>query len=293
MKWDKTAARSRTLRDKRTGGKGGGAVAGGVGGVSLIGLLLYLFLGIGDGSGIPDAGALGPGAAVELSVDDPSTLDEGVEVFVNAVVSDVSDFWVNTFAEYGVAYQDPSFTFFDTPISTACGGATAAIGPHYCSLDKGIYLELGFLEVMRNQLGAGEDFAVSYVIAHEFAHHVQQELGISDWMRAEVQYNPRIQNQYSVRLELQADCLAGVWAQSLPTEGEGNQGRAVYGITDTDIVEALDAAASVGDDRIQQQSAGRVNKEAWTHGSSEQRQEWFYQGYTTGNTEACDTFADV
>lgn len=293
MKWDKTAARNRNVRDKRTGGKGGGAVAGGVGGISIIGLLLYLFFGIGDGSGIPDAGALGQGAAVERSIDDVTTLDDPEEQFVNAVVTDVSDFWVATFAEYGVPYDEPSFNFFDTPISTACGGATAAIGPHYCSLDKGIYLELGFFDVMRNQLGAGEDFAISYVIAHEFAHHVQQELGISDWMRSEVQYNPRIQNQYSVRLELQADCLAGVWAQSLPEDGDGTEGRAVWGVTDQDIVEALDAAASVGDDRIQQQSGGRINKEAWTHGSSEQRQEWFYQGYTTGNTEACDTFADV
>jgi len=266
MKWDKTAARNKNLKDRRTGGRGGGGkVAGGIGGFSILGILLYLIFGIGDGSNpIPDAGAIGGGQVIERSIDDSVSLDEPVVDYVNAITLDVGEFWVDTFAAYGVEYNEPNFTLYDTPINTACGGATAAIGPHYCALNSTVYLELGFFDVMERQLGATGDFAPAYVIAHEYAHHVQSELGISGWMREEAARNPRIRNELSVRLELQADCLAGVWANSLPV--------------------------GVGDDRIQQQSGARVNKESWTHGSSEQRMEWFYQGYTTGDTEACETF---
>jgi len=290
MKWDKTAARNKNLKDKRTGGSGGGAVAGGVGGFSILGILLYLIFGIGDGSNpIPDAGAIGGGQVIERSIDDPTTLDEPVEFYVNAITSDVGDFWVDTFAEYDVPYNEPSFVLFDTPINTACGGATAAIGPHYCALNSTIYLELGFFDVMERQLGATGDFAPAYVIAHEYAHHVQSELGISGWMREESARNPSIRNELSIRLELQADCLAGVWASGLSSSANQSD-RTIWNVTEEDIREAINAAASVGDDRIQEQSGARINKESWTHGSSEQRMAWFLQGFQTADTEQCETF---
>jgi len=172
---------------------------------------------------------------------------------------------------------------FDSPIQTGCGGAYAEIGPHYCSLDDGIYLELGFFQQL-SQMGGEGDFAQAYVIAHEFAHHVQNELGISAWVREESARNPRIRNEMSVRLELQADCLAGVWGRTIADRDQLEVG---------DIEEALSAAAAVGDDRIQASTSGRVDPESWTHGSSEQRQQWFLQGFDSGDTEQCDTFEGV
>lgn len=285
MKWDRTAARRRNVEDRRTGGNPrGGAVAGGVGGISIIGLILYLLFGIGNG-GIPDTGGLGQAPAVESSVDD-AVMNERAD-FVDVVQDDVQRFWDLTFTEYGLDYSDATLVLFDTPINTACGGATAAIGPHYCSLNNTMYIELGFLDVMEQQLGARGDFAFAYVIAHEVAHHVQNELGISGWVREESAKNPRMRNELSIRLELQADCLSGVWAQTL---GDNREGESIWAIDETDIREAIDAAAAVGDDRIQEQSTGRINKESWTHGSSEQRMEWFLQGFRTGDTEACETF---
>lgn len=284
MKWSRTTERDENLRDARTGrggGGGGGKVAGGVGGMGIIGLILYLLFGVGGGDiGVPTTGQLDAPASYGTSEE---TLDTEQEQFINYLLDDIQDFWVITFADSGIPYNEASLTLFDSPIQTGCGGAYAEIGPHYCSLDDGIYLELGFFQQLR-QMGGEGDFAQAYVIAHEFAHHVQNELGISAWVREESARNPRIRNEMSVRLELQADCLAGVWGRTIADRGQLDIG---------DIDEALNAAAAVGDDRIQASTTGRVDPESWTHGSSEQRQGWFMQGYETGDTEMCDTFEGV
>lgn len=289
MKWTPTRT-NRNMRDARTGRggsrtarQGRGGVAMGAGGISIVALVLALFFGV-DISGMSQS----PGAGMG-NVAGPSThsapapqLTGQREQFFNFLLGDIQDFWVQKFADSDVRYQEATLTLYDSPIRTGCGSATAAIGPHYCPLDKGIYLELGFFDaILANRFGAAGDFAEAYVVAHEFGHHVQNELGISTWVRQQQQSDPRNKNEYSVRLELQADCLAGVWAYTAEQRGLLDPG---------DVREALDAAAAVGDDRIQAQSGQRVNPHTWTHGSAEQRMHWFNQGFHTGDTEVCDTF---
>jgi len=288
MKWTRSEQADKNFRDARTGGstrrRGGGGRGGaavGVGGLGIIGLILALLFGgnIFGGSGgtaLDSVGGTSAPPAQEVTLDDSS------EQFFNFLLVDVQDFWVDKFAENGLRYEEATMTLFDTPIRTGCGSATAQIGPHYCPLDKGIYLELGFFQdILDRRFGASGDFAQAYVIAHEFGHHVQSELGISSWVRQEQARYPRDKNRYSIALELQADCLAGVWAAYAEERGLLDRG---------DIAEALRAAAAVGDDRIQQSSGQRVNPHGWTHGSAAQRQEWLEIGLNTADTEACDTF---
>ncbi len=195
--------------------------------------------------------------------------------------------WTDLFAQAGQQYRPADLVLFEGSTNSACGGATSAIGPHYCPLDEQIYIDLGFFDELQRRFGAsGGDFAEAYVIAHEVAHHVQNLLGISDQVNALSQQDPSQRNGLSVRLELQADCWSGVWAHSIYQRGDV--------LEPGDIEEALSAAAAVGDDRIQAQSGGRINPESWTHGSSEQRVAWFSTGYETGDPNACDTFsADI
>lgn len=294
MKWTRSERADKNFRDARTGGstssRGGGGGGGrggaavGVGGLGIIGLILALLFG-GNifGGGAAPGGALdsvGGGAPASSTQQQP--LDDSNEQFFNFLLKDVQGFWVDKFAENEIRYEEATLTLFDTPIRTACGRAEKAIGPHYCPLDKGVYLELGFFEDILARLGGSGDFAQAYVVAHEWGHHVQNELGISTWVRQQQQANPRQANQFSVALELQADCLAGVWAASAAERGLLERG---------DTKEALDAAAAVGDDRIQQSQGQQVNPHGWTHGSSDQRQQWFLRGFDTGDTEQCDTFS--
>ncbi len=291
MKWTRSDRANRNFRDARTGGStktsrgGRGGAAAGAGGMGIIGLILALLFG---GNVLGGAAGAAPGSALDSvggtsSAPTASSLDETDEQFFNFLLGDVQDFWIDRFAESDIRYDEATLTLYDTPTRTGCGSATAAIGPHYCPLDKGIYLELGFFEdILARRFGATGDFAQAYVVAHEFGHHVQNELGISTWVRQQQQADPRNKNQFSILLELQADCLAGVWAASAEERGLLDRG---------DTAEALEAAAAVGDDRIQQSSGQRVNEHNWTHGSSAQRQEWFERGFATGDTEQCDTFA--
>ncbi len=287
MKWTSSDRADRNFRDARTGGStrggGRGGAAAGAGGMGIIGLILALLFG---GNILGDAGTASGSALDSVggsSTSTSRTLDDSSEQFFNFLLVDVQDFWVDKFEESDIRYEEATLTLFDTPIRSGCGSATAQIGPHYCPLDKGIYLELGFFEdILARRFGATGDFAQAYVVAHEFGHHVQNELGISTWVRQEQQSSPRNANNLSIRLELQADCLAGVWAASAEDRGLLDRG---------DTREALDAAAAVGDDRIQQSSGQRIDEHKWTHGSSAQRQEWFDRGFSTGDTEQCDTFA--
>lgn len=270
--WSKLGSRGR-VEDRRGFGPAAGGL--GVGGIAL--LLLLNFLGGGDVADVlPQLG----NALVENASDQDSADFEGedsYEVFASTVVGSNNDMWRSVLAKNGIEYREPKLVLFRGSTQSACGGAASYVGPHYCPSDETIYLDETFFEEMKQYLGAeGGDVAEAYVMAHEVAHHAQHQLGVSD--RVE-----RGDNAASVKLELQADCFAGLWAYSIRSLGVFGEG---------EINEAIDAARSVGDDRIQQRSTGAVDPESWTHGSSAERVAWFNRGYETGSVNACDTFAD-
>jgi len=202
--------------------------------------------------------------------------------FAGFVLGDVQDTWTQIFSKSGAQYQHAKLVLFREGFQSGCGFAQTAMGPFYCPADQKVYVDLGFYDELRQRFGAAGDFAQAYVIAHEVGHHVQNLLGISDKVQRAQQANPDQANAYSVRLELQADCLAGVWAHSTQQRNILDPG---------DVDEALNAAAAVGDDRIQKQATGRVNQESWTHGSAQQRSQWFRTGFDSGSVDSCDTFA--
>ncbi len=209
--------------------------------------------------------------------------DDQMAKFVSTVLADTEDVWKAKFSAGGGSYQDPKLVLFRGATSTACGQGQAAMGPFYCPADQKVYIDLGFYETLKNQLGAPGEFAQAYVIAHEVGHHVQNLLGISEkvsQMRGRVsqaQYNAM-----SVRLELQADCFAGVWAH------DAQNARQI--LEQGDVEAAMNAAAKIGDDALQRSSGRAVVPESFTHGTSEQRQRWFNTGLKTGSVQACDTF---
>jgi predicted metalloprotease len=229
------------------------------------------------GGGAPPATVAQPGPAARPPSDDPAAR------FVSVVLADTEDVWREQFQRRGAAYRDPKLVIFRGSYPTACGQGQAAMGPFYCPGDQKVYIDLGFFDTLRTRLGAGGDFAQAYVIAHEVAHHVQHLVGTTgkvDGMRGrigEVQ-----QNALSVRLELQADCYAGVWAH------HAQKARQV--IEAGDVEEALNAAAQIGDDTLQRRSQGAVVPESFTHGTSAQRVSWFRRGLQTGSMEQCNTF---
>jgi hypothetical protein len=208
--------------------------------------------------------------------------EENLIQFVSVVLDDTQDTWTRVFSQSGETYQRAKLAIFTDAVRSGCGFAETAMGPFYCPVDQKVYIDLGFYRELRERFGAPGDFAQAYVIAHEIGHHVQNLLGLSDRVRQAQQQNPDRANELSVRLELQADCYAGIWANS-------TQQRNILEAGDVD--EALGAAAAVGDDRIQRQTRGSVNPETWTHGSAEQRAHWFKNGFDTGDPQRCDTFA--
>ncbi len=202
--------------------------------------------------------------------------------FVSAVLADTEDTWASIFAASGQRYELPKLVLFTDATPTACGSGSAAQGPFYCPLDRKVYLDLGFFDELSQRFGAPGDFARAYVIAHEIGHHVQQQLGIADKVDDLRRRSSREgANQLSVRLELQADCFAGVW---------GNRGARKGLLEPGDAEAGLRAAAAIGDDRLQRMATGRVQPESWTHGSSQQRVEWLRRGLTAGDPGACKTF---
>ena len=258
---------------------------GGLGGIGLIVFLLISFLG--GGSGLDGALDQFVTRAPPQTGEQPAEFqgEDDYEVFASTVLGSTDDTWGEVFDQSGLDYEEPTLVLFRDATSSGCGGATSAVGPHYCPLDETIYLDETFFDELRVRFGAeGGDVAQAYVIAHEVGHHVQNRLGLMQQVQ-EAQRQTASQeeaNELSIRLELQADCLAGVWAYSIRDLGVFLPG---------EINEALDAAAAVGDDRIQESVQGQVNPERWTHGSSQQRVEWFTTGYETGDPAACDTFS--
>jgi uncharacterized protein len=209
-----------------------------------------------------------------------------LEQIVCGATNDVADYWVEQLpTSFGVEYVETETVFFSGYTNTGCGQASSQTGPFYCPLDNLVYFDLEFLVQLQQSFGATGDLAAQYIVAHEYGHHVQNVLGINEEVRRAQQSDPQRANQYSVALELQADCFAGAWASDV----------AARGLFDTpeEIEEALAAAAAVGDDAIQQKTQGRVDPESWTHGSSAQRVEWFSRGYRSGDPQRCTTFSEV
>jgi predicted metalloprotease len=204
---------------------------------------------------------------------------DSYETFASTVLGSTNDTWQQVFKDSGQSYHEPTLVLFRDATNSACGGATSQVGPHYCPTDQTIYLDETFFDELKNRLGGSNgDVAQAYVIAHEVGHHVQNELGIMDQVRQREQADPGQQNQWSIRLELQADCFAGIWANSIKQLNIMQPG---------EVNEAIDAAAAVGDDRIQQKVQGQINPETWTHGSAQQRVDAFQNGYASGNPASC------
>jgi len=272
------------------GGLGGGGgipipVGGGIGGIIVLVIIvaLNLFGGGGLSGGLGSLGGEQAGGGALASLDPNDTSGQ----FVNAVTVDVQGFWADRFQAAGKTYTTTRTVLFTDQTQSGCGVASSATGPFYCPSDKKVYLDTGFFDELKNRFGAPGEFAQAYVIAHEFGHHVQDELGIMDQVNQQQQSNPSNANDLSIRLELQADCLAGVWAYSVYNSPDQSN---VESITDKDVQDALHAAGAVGDDRIQQQATGTIDKESWTHGSADQRMTWFNNGFKGGTTQNCDTF---
>jgi len=215
-----------------------------------------------------------------------TALEDEQAQFVAVVLADTEDTWNAVFQEAGRNYQEPTLVLFSGAVRSACGFAQAAMGPFYCPVDQKVYIDLSFYSDLQNRFQAPGDFAQAYVIAHEIGHHVQTLLGISEKVqRQKAQVGEVEANQLSVRQELQADCLAGIWAH--------HADRTRDLLERGDIEEGLNAASAIGDDRLQKQSRGYVTPESFTHGSSEQRVRWFQQGYATGDVNQCNTFGDA
>jgi predicted metalloprotease len=252
----------------------------GLGGIAI--LLVAYFAGIDPRliMGLMGDGGAAPQGEAEIQPGSPS--DEGGQ-FVSHVLGDTEDTWSAIFAQSGQQYPAPLLALFSQGINTACGSATSAAGPFYCPGDRKIYIDLAFFRQLETEFAAQGDFAKAYVIAHEVGHHVQTVLGTSDKVRAAQQRASEADaNALQVRMELQADCYAGIWANHADTARQLLEAG--------DIDEALAAASAVGDDTIQRRVQGHVNQESFTHGSGAQRQEWFRRGYASGRVDACNTF---
>ena len=291
MKWEGNRESS-NVEDRRDDPGGGGGGGGGLmGGRSIgIGTIVVALVG-GWIFGINPMTILsvlsGGEAPVQVQAPGPSQrapADDRMAKFVRTVLADTEDVWKDVFAKGGATYKEPRLVMFRGATATACGQGQSAMGPFYCPADQKVYIDLGFYETLTKRLGAPGEFAQAYVVAHEVGHHVQNLLGISskvDEMRgrvSKVEYNA-----LSVKLELQADCFAGVWAFN------ANNSRHI--LEGGDIASAMNAAAKIGDDALQRSAGGAVVPESFTHGSSAQRQKWFETGLKTGSAKACDTFS--
>ncbi len=289
MRWDRDH-RSENVEDRR-GESGGGGFRGGLrGGAPKVGLGGLLVLGVlsiafgrdfitpflGGGGVDPGANAVPSNAPIEASA-----AEDEMAHFAGFVLDDCQATWTQIFTQQRQQYRNARLVLFRESVETACGAADAGVGPFYCPGDQKVYIDLAFYDELRSRFGAPGDFAAAYVIAHEVGHHIQNLLGTEREMRRLQQQEPDLENELSVKLELQADCYAGVWANS-------TQQRSI--LEAGDVEEAMGAASAVGDDSLQRQAGSRVRPETFTHGSSAQRTEWFQRGMQSGQISSCDTF---
>ncbi|MBK7147386.1 MAG: neutral zinc metallopeptidase [Bacteroidetes bacterium] len=282
MQW-KGRRESSNVEDRRSGGGAKkGAALGGVGTILVI--IIALIMGKNPLQLLQTVGNMAGGAATEQTQPAGPQADDEAASFVKVVLADNEDVWHRLFKQEGMQYKEPKLVLFRSAVESACGSASAAMGPFYCSGDEKVYIDLSFYDELQNRFNAPGDFAMAYVVSHEVGHHIQHILGISDKVHAmREKLSEEEYNKLSVKLELQADFLAGVWA---------HHAQKMKQVLETgDIEEALNAANAIGDDKLQKQAQGYVVPDAFTHGTSEQRMRWFKKGFETGDINQGDTFA--
>lgn len=280
MKW-KRARRSTNLEDRR--GAGGGGIRLGLGGIAIV-VLIGLVLGRSPMEMLALLSMIQGGDPGPSTPAQTTPADDEHAAFVASILGETEDVWGEIFRAHGGSYQPPRLVLFTGRVNSACGGASAAVGPFYCPGDRTIYIDLGFFREMEARLGGGGDFAEAYVIAHEVGHHVQHLQGVIDQVNAARARGAQLEGDSGllVRQELQADCYAGVW-------GHHAQQRHDW-LEPGDLEEALNTASAIGDDNLQRQSRGTVVPDAFTHGTAGQRVSWFRRGFDSGNPATCDTF---
>ena len=278
MLWE-NGRRSENVEDRR--GIGVGGIAGGGVGVVVI-ALIAMFFGVDPRVILQEAGQ-GPAPSGQQQAVPVDPVQDKLKDFVSVVLADTEDTWGEIFQRGGSTYEKPKLVLFTGAVRSACGLAQSAVGPFYCPGDRKVYIDLEFYKMLEKRFGAPGEFAKAYVVAHEVGHHVQNLLGISGKVHAAMERSSRERaNQLSVRQELQADCYAGIWAN------HANRSRHI--LEAGDVESGLNAAAAIGDDRLQKQAQGYVAPESFTHGSSAQRVQWFRRGLESGELSACDTF---
>lgn len=279
MRW-RDGGRSSNLEDRRGGG-------GGKAGLGVIGVIVALVISVATGVnplkvlGLMESAGGGDVATEAAPIEDAA--EEPMVRFLSAALDDAQGMWRQTFAAAGREYPEAKLVLFRGAVRSGCGDASSAMGPFYCPADQKVYIDLSFYDELETKYGAPGDFAQVYVLAHEIGHHVQTALGTADQVRRAQSSNPGSENALSVKMELQADCYAGVWAYTVAKRGDLDAG---------DMQEGLGAASAVGDDRMQQQASGGIRPESFTHGSSAQRMQWFKTGFDSGSAQACDTFLE-
>jgi len=276
MRWE-DQERSENVEDRRGMRVSRGGMGGGIGTVILV--LAALYFGVDPSIILNSVPMTGPPVETRQQRPGPDPMRE----FVSVVLADTEKTWHEVFRRYGKTYEEPKLVLFSGAVQSACGFAQAAMGPFYCPEDHRVYIDLSFYEDLKNRFRAPGDFAQAYVIAHEVGHHVQNLLGITEKVQGAMQRSSKAEaNRLSVRLELQADCLAGVWGY------HADKSRHI--LEAGDLEEGLRAASAIGDDRIMKQTRGTIVPDAFTHGTSEQRVRWFRRGFETGDMNQCNTF---